>query len=82
MNNLFLNKNIGVLDIIIRLILGAAPISIIMSNNTSAIWIALLAVYPIITAIMAWDPLYAVVNSLISPVKKSSQKNPSILPVA
>lgn len=81
MSNIFLNKNIGVLETSIRFILGAVILSITMLNSFSAAWIGLLAVYPVITAIMSWDPLYAAINSLISTVKKSSQEKPSILPV-
>lgn len=86
MSKSFLNKNMCDTEAGTRFILGTVPISIIMLNNDSAAWIALLAVYPIITAIMAWDPIYAIVNSLISSikttVKKPSQEQPSFLPAS
>ncbi|WP_455198784.1 YgaP family membrane protein [Kaarinaea lacus] len=80
MSKTFLDKNMCKVEAGMRFILGAIPLSIIMLNSSSETWIALLAVYPIITAIMAWDPFYAVINSLISIVKKPSQEEPSILP--
>jgi len=82
MSKSFLSKNMCPTEAGTRYVLGAVPISMIMLNNDSAAWIALLAVYPIITAIMAWDPLYAIVNSLITTDKKPSQKQPSFLPAA
>lgn len=81
MRNIFLHENMCMAEVGIRLVLGVIPLSIIMLNMKTEAWIALLAIYPIITAIMAWDPLYAAVNSLNSIVKKSSQEEPSIYPV-
>ena len=84
MSKSFLSKNMCDAEAVTRFILGAVPISFLMLDNDSAAWIALLAVYPVITAIMAWDPLYAITNSLISIVKKivnkPTQEAPSILP--
>ena len=80
MTTTFLNKNMCNGEAGIRFIIGAIPISIIMLDSEPAAWIALLAVYPVVTAIMAWDPVYAIVNSLIQTIKSSSQKHPSFSP--
>lgn len=81
MNNLFLEKNIGTAETSIRFSIGAVLLSTTMLSTTSSAWIALLAIYPVITAIMSWDPLYASINNLFAKIRKSPQNAPSILPV-
>lgn len=80
MSNLFLDKNMSTEETSIRFSIGAVLLSTILLSTSSSAWIGLLAVYPVITAIMAWDPLYATINSLFAKVRKSHQKVPSILP--
>ena len=36
-----------------------------MFGGELVIWMALLSVYPVVTAIMAWDPVYAIGHNLV-----------------
>lgn len=55
-----LDSNMTNLGRVIRMLIGFALVSSVMLfGNMVPPWIALYAVYPLITAIMAWDPLFA-----------------------
>lgn len=56
----FFDENILLVEDIIRLIVGAILIGLVMYGvQVVPVWLALVAVYPIVTAIIAWDPIYA-----------------------
>lgn len=55
-----LNSNITLYERVGRVLVGIALLSGAMLNPAIPVWFALLAVYPVISAIMAWDPFYAV----------------------
>jgi len=54
--------NVIPLERLIRLAVGGVLIAVIFYPSVTAFWLALLAVYPVMTAIMAWDPLYALME--------------------
>lgn len=54
-----LNSNITLYERVGRVLVGMALLSGVMLSSAMPVWFALLAVYPIISAIMAWDPIYA-----------------------
>jgi hypothetical protein len=56
--------NIHSIDRIARLALGAVMVTFIFNPTFDAYWVALASVYPIMTAIMAWDPIYAWFESM------------------
>ena len=58
------NSKIGKFEQITRFILGAVLIGIVMQIPNAPVWLALVATYPIFTAIIAWDPFYAVFEAL------------------
>ena len=58
--------NLNPTDRLARLILGAVLIAVIFQPGFSHFWVALTSVYPIMTAIMAWDPIYALLAKLRS----------------
>jgi hypothetical protein len=60
MNKLLMDFNIGLFDKCNRLLMGSVLLILAMSMNAIPPWIALLALYPILTAITAWDPVYAI----------------------
>lgn len=72
-----LKENVSAMEVGIRFMLGAALLAAAMFDTAAAAWVALLSIYPVITAIMAWDPLYAVVGKLAD---KSSamHKSPAV----
>lgn len=69
--------NVTSFERLARLVVGGILIAVIFNPGVSAYWLALLAVYPIITAIMAWDPLYALMDQLKShmPVRRAGLKH-------
>jgi hypothetical protein len=62
--NEFLKENMGAVEVVIRFLSGALLLAVIMINSIVPVWFALLAIYPVVTAIMAWDPVYAAVRLL------------------
>lgn len=56
--------NLYTTDRLARLALGAMLIAMIFQPGFSQYWIGLISVYPIMTAIMAWDPVYAFLAKL------------------
>ena len=65
--------NIHLSDRVARLALGAALIATIFQPGFNHYWIALVSVYPIMTAIMAWDPIYALMIKLSARIHWKSQ---------
>ena len=60
--NTILDSNIAYVERVIRMLIGFAFVSSVMFfGNEVPAWVSLFAVYPLITAIMAWDPLYAAI---------------------
>ena len=62
MNKLLMDFNVGFFDKCNRLLMGSALLMLAMSMNVIPPWVALIALYPILTAIIAWDPVYAAVG--------------------
>lgn len=56
--------NIRPLERLARLLLGTTMIALMFYPSLANPWITLASVYPIITAIMAWDPVYAMLGHL------------------
>ncbi|MDT8385480.1 MAG: DUF2892 domain-containing protein [Gammaproteobacteria bacterium] len=78
--NTLLSRNMTDYEVIGRLFTGAALISGVMFfSDTVPPWVALVAVYPVMTAITAWDPLYATLikmRSFIVPAHHGHRKLP------
>ncbi len=53
------DANIRLTENIARYFLGALLIGLVMVVPFAPVWLALLAIYPIVTAIISWDPVYA-----------------------
>lgn len=62
--NELLKENLGVVGVGVRFMAGALLLAVIMVSSVVPVWLALLAIYPVMTAIMAWDPVYAVIHAL------------------
>ena len=71
--NTILKDNITVCGRSERLFVGIALIaSVMFFGNVVPLWLTLVAVYPVITAIMSWDPIFAAflkVRSLVGPLE-------------
>ena len=60
--NTILDSNIAYVERVARMGIGFALVSSVMFfGSVVPAWVSLFAVYPVITAIMAWDPIYAAV---------------------
>ncbi len=57
-----LAQNLGRTETSLRWILGGGLIMAVLSSAYTPAWLALLAAYPVFTAILAWDPLYAMLG--------------------
>ena len=57
--NTILNSNITMYEKGNRILVGIALLASVMLGDMVPVWFALIAIYPIITAIIAWDPMYA-----------------------
>ena len=64
MEKFTMDFNIGMNDRVNRIIVGSMLILALMVTDNTPAWIALAALYPVLTAIIAWDPVYAVFNQL------------------
>lgn len=67
--NLGVVQNVGLADRTIRVILGllmlGGPLYYLIVMDASVSWhayVALLAIYPLMTGMLGWDPLYLAVN--------------------
>ena len=66
--NSMTNQNMGRQEAIARLILGMTLIIAVYQPGVSPL-LALVATYPVLTAMMKWDPVYALFALLFKPVK-------------
>lgn len=67
--NLSVVQNLGLLDRMVRMFLGAALLVggiVSMFNNATLTWepyAMLISIYPFLTTIVGWDPLYAALGA-------------------
>lgn len=75
MENTIMDFNMGMNDRVNRFMVGAILIVLSMVSVITPTWIALIALYPILTAIISWDPVYAAYDVLAKIIKsKISRK--------
>ena len=79
--NELLKENLGVVGVGFRFLFGALLLAVIMVNSVVPVWLALLAIYPVMTAIMAWDPVYAIFHVLRLNVAGSHHNKMKAIPV-
>ena len=75
-----LKENMCLSETVFRLMLGIALLAVTMFDSKAAVWLALLAVYPVISAITAWDPFYAISKMIRWNTKAASQHQAASLP--
>jgi hypothetical protein len=68
-----LNSNISFAERVARVLLGVMLLSGVMLSGVLPVWFALLAVYPLFSAIIAWDPLNALLLMLSPRLGLSAQ---------
>ena len=67
-----MNFNLRFYDRINRAIIGSMMLLATMATSGIPPWVALLALYPILTAIIAWDPLYALFGAACSKMHRNT----------
>jgi uncharacterized protein (DUF983 family) len=72
MDKQIMNLNMGFYDRINRIVIGSMILIAIMATNSLPPWVTLLTLYPILTAIIAWDPIYAMLGASFSKMRRSS----------
>ena len=55
-----MNSNLGNIERITRHVVGFGLIIAVLTLPQVPTWLALLAIYPVFTAILKWDPFYGV----------------------
>ena len=55
-----MNSNLGNIEWFTRHIVGFGLIIAVLTLPQAPAWLALLAIYPVFTAILKWDPFYEV----------------------
>jgi len=59
-----MTNNLSIFNRTIRLITGFSIIGAVLSLEQMPTWLILLSIYPIFTAIINWDPFYAIYKML------------------
>lgn len=72
MNSLF-NQNVSQNEQCRRVVVGAAILAVLLANPTLPAWIALVALYPLFTALISWCPLNAMIETMIHAVRQRTQ---------
>jgi len=78
MDKSVMNFNMSLYDRINRIVIGSVMLIATMATNSIPPWVALLTLYPMLTAIIAWDPLYAIFEAVFGKLLKSSVDKPRI----
>ena len=72
MDKQIMNFNMGFYDRINRIVIGSMMLIAIMATNSLPPWATLLTLYPILTAIIAWDPFYAMLGASLGKMHRNS----------
>jgi len=70
MNQLF-EPNLKIEEQVSRIVLGIAIISVVLFNPSLPAWITLIACYPILTAILEYDPLNSCIHCVFAKIRNS-----------
>lgn len=72
--NTSIDLNLSRSEALRRLVLGSGLIGAVLLSPTIPSWIALVACYPIFTAIMQWDPANVVFQKVVTNMNSETQK--------
>lgn len=72
--NELLKENMSSYESGFRMVLGSLFLIAAVFTGFTDLWVALLAIYPVMTAIMAWDPFYAAIRMLVCMSKSSGRR--------
>jgi hypothetical protein len=57
-----MQKNVGSVDKVVRIIVGLALLSLLVLRNDSSRWLGLIGVVPLLTVALSWCPLYTLLG--------------------
>lgn len=66
-----MEKNIGNLDKVLRVVVGIALLSLIFILKGDARWWGLIGIAPILTVVLGWCPAYTLLDVSTSKTKRS-----------
>jgi hypothetical protein len=72
--NTYMEINLSRSEALRRFVLGSGLIGAVLTVPTLPAWIALVACYPVLTAIMQWDPANALSQKVVAGMGSGMQK--------
>ena len=78
MDKPMMNFNLSFYDRINRAIIGSIMLIATMATSSIPPWVALLTLYPILTAIIVWDPFYAIFSAAFSKLYRGTVDKSSL----
>ena len=67
-----MNVNVGVVDKVVRIVVGAGLLSLILVLEGSARWFGLIGIVPLATGLFGYCPLYGLLGLSTCPMKPSA----------
>lgn len=57
-----MQKNVGTLDKVVRVVVGLGLLSLLVLRNDSSRWLGLIGIVPLLTVALSWCPLYTLLG--------------------
>jgi hypothetical protein len=67
-----MNINVGVVDKVLRIVVGVSLLSLIFVLEGNIRWLGLIGIVPLATGLIGYCPLYAVLGLSTCPMKTSA----------
>ena len=71
--------NVSLSDCLSRLLVGISLIAVTLFIDVAPTWLALLGAYPILTAIIGWDPMYALIEGIHQKLPAMAKSKPKFV---
>ena len=67
-----MKMNVGVMDKVVRIVVGVGLLSLILVLEGNVRWFGLIGIVPLVTGLIGYCPLYAVLGLSTCPMKASA----------
>jgi hypothetical protein len=67
-----MNINVGAVDKVVRIVVGVGLLSLILVLEGNVRWLGLIGIVPLVTGLIGYCPLYAVLGLNTCPMKASA----------
>jgi Inner membrane protein YgaP-like, transmembrane domain len=67
-----MNLNVGAVDKVVRIVVGVGLLSLILVLEGNVRWFGLIGIVPLVTGLIGYCPLYAVLGLSTCPMKASA----------